>query len=336
MTLFGYPPADWLPVVFAGLMGLSILIYVVLDGYDLGVGGLSLFATEAERDRMAASIGPFWDANETWLILAIGLLLVAFPAAHGAILTAFYIPVLIMLIGLVLRGVAFEFRAKDLPERKALWDKAFWAGSSLACLSQGYMLGLYVLGLRDDLAAHAFAALTAICLAAAYGFIGAGWLILKTDGDLKRKAVAWAGRLAALGALGLVAISIATPLASPRLYARWLDWPATLYLAPLPLLTVVAFGALVVSLRGLARGRGPDWPPFALATTICTLGFGGMAYSFYPYVVPDRMTVWAAAAAPQSLGVILVGALFVMPIIIAYSAFSYYVFRGKATTLRYD
>ncbi len=178
-----------LPFIFAALMGVSILLYVVLDGFDLGVGLLFPFAEEDERDRMIASIGPFWDANETWLVLAIGLLLVAFPVAHGDILTALYLPVAVMLIGLILRGVAFEFRAKAPLGHKRPWDVAFWAGSLMTALSQGFMLGMYVMGLEWTWPKVGFALLTAGALAVAYSFIGAGWVILKTDGALQRKAV---------------------------------------------------------------------------------------------------------------------------------------------------
>ncbi|MEO0912682.1 MAG: cytochrome d ubiquinol oxidase subunit II, partial [Pseudomonadota bacterium] len=171
-----YPFHDWLPMAFAGLMGLSILIYVVLDGFDLGVGILSLRATEEERDIMIGSIGPFWDANETWLVMAVGLLLVAFPAAHGQILTALYLPTTLMLIGLILRGVAFEFRAKaEDPADKRRWDRLFFTGSLTAALSQGWMLGRYVLGFDAAPAALGFALLSALGVAVAYAFIGACW-----------------------------------------------------------------------------------------------------------------------------------------------------------------
>src|SRR6056297_1311063 len=187
MTYFG-DPAIWLPLTFAALMGLSILIYVVLDGFDLGVGVLFPFAEPAEKDRMVASIGPFWDANETWLVLAIGILLVAFPAAHGQILTALYLPVAIMLIGLILRGVAFEFRAKAPPARKGLWNLSFYAGSLMTSLSQGFMLGMYVMGLEWTWINFAFAMLTAVFLTVGYSFIGATWVIHKTSDALQTKA----------------------------------------------------------------------------------------------------------------------------------------------------
>ena len=225
MTLFG-DPTVWLPATFAALMGLSILIYVVLDGFDLGVGLLSPLATEEERDRMVASIGPFWDANETWLVLAIGLLLVAFPTAHGEILSTLYLPVAVMLVGLILRGVAFEFRVKAPITQKRNWDWAFFAGSALASLSQGYMLGAYVLGLAPGPLTWAFSA---------YSFIGATWLIYKSEGRLQRKAVQWArgGIWGLLGGLG--AVSIASPFASDRIFDKWFSFPEIVLLAPMPL-----------------------------------------------------------------------------------------------------
>ena len=336
MTLFG-DPAIWLPATFAVLMGISILIYVILDGFDLGVGLLSPLATETERDRMIASIGPFWDANETWLVLAIGLLLVAFPSAHGLILSTLYLPVAVMLIGLILRGVAFEFRAKAPAGQKRSWDHAFFAGSLMASLSQGYMLGAYVLGLAPGFGAMAFAALTAIFLTVAYSFIGATWLIFKTEDSLQRKAVSWArgGIWGVLGGLG--AVSIASPLASERIFEKWFSFPEIVLLAPMPLAFAALAALLVIGLRHLpTKNDSWAWFPFAATVALFGLAFVGLAYSFYPYVVPDQLTIYAAAAAPESLIIILVGALFVLPVISGYTALSYTVFRGKATELRYD
>ena len=336
MTLFG-DPAIWLPATFAVLMGISILIYVILDGFDLGVGLLSPLATEAERDRMIASIGPFWDANETWLVLAIGLLLVAFPSAHGLILSTLYLPVAVMLIGLILRGVAFEFRAKAPAGQKRSWDHAFFAGSLMASLSQGYMLGAYVLGLAPGFGAMAFAALTAIFLTVAYSFIGATWLIFKTEDSLQRKAVSWArgGIWGVLGGLG--AVSIASPLVSERIFDKWFSFPEIVLLAPMPLAFAALAALLVIGLRHLpTKNDSWAWFPFAATVALFGLAFVGLAYSFYPYVVPDQLTIYAAAAAPESLIIILVGALFVLPVISGYTALSYTVFRGKATELRYD
>lgn len=330
-------PAEWLPWAFASLMGFSILVYVVLDGFDLGVGILFPFAEDAEKDRMIGSIGPFWDANETWLVLAVGLMLVAFPTAHGMILTALYLPVFIMLIGLILRGVAFEFRAKAAARHKKLWNNLFFVGSTMTALSQGFMLGLYVMGLEQTWSTYAFAALTAVFLTVGYSFIGATWVIHKSEGYLQMKSVAWARRGIWGLVLGIAAISMATPYVSTRIFDKWFSFPEMLYLAPLP----VVSGALVVWLWWML-GRMPfyndrfSWLPFGAATALWVTAFLGMAYSFYPYVVPEKLTLYEAASAPESLFIILVGTIFVLPTIIGYTVLAYTVFRGKATELRYD
>ncbi|MFQ1699005.1 cytochrome d ubiquinol oxidase subunit II [Loktanella agnita] len=336
MDYFG-DPAVWLPFVFAGLMGISILIYVVLDGFDLGVGLLFPFADDDEKDRMIAAIGPFWDANETWLVLAVGLLLVAFPAAHGAILTALYLPVAIMLIGLILRGVAFEFRVKAPAPHKHLWNTAFFAGSLMTSLSQGFMLGMYIMGLTWTWMHAGFAVLTALFLSVGYSFIGATWVIHKTDEFLQRKAVGWAkGGIWGL-VLGIGAISLATPFVSARIFDKWFSFPEMLYLSPLPILS----GILVIWLWWMLR-RMPfyedrrSWLPFAAATMLWVLAFAGMAYSFYPFVVPEQLTIYEAASAPESLFIILIGTSIVLPTILGYTVLAYTIFRGKATELRYD
>jgi len=337
MTELFNDPAQWLPMVFATLMGLSILIYVVLDGYDLGVGVLFLRAEDSEKDRMVASIGPFWDANETWLVLAIGILLVAFPIAHGMVLTALYAPVAVMLIGLILRGVSFEFRAKVRVEQKWIWNRGFLIGSLMTALSQGYMLGVYIVGLDQSLPSVAFGVLTAICLTAAYAFIGACWLILKTEGELQLKSVRWARRMLWSLAAGFVAISVATPLASPRVFEKWFSFPEMVLLAPLPIVSLGLLVGITMTLRHLpTKDDQYAWVPLIGAICLFVLAFCGLAYSFYPYVVPDQMTIYEAASAPESLLIILFGTLFVLPVILGYSAFSYFVFRGKATELRYD
>lgn len=329
--------ADWLPHAFAALMGLSILIYVVLDGFDLGVGLLFPFAEPEERDTMVASIGPFWDANETWLVLAIGLLLVAFPVAHGAILTALYLPVTVMLIGLILRGVAFEFRAKAPLGHKRIWDGAFYVGSLMAALSQGFMLGLYIMGLEWSALTVAFALLTAGALSVAFSFLGAAWTILKTEGALQRKAVHWAkGGIWGM-VLGMGAVSIASPLVSGRIFERWFSFPEVVLLLPLPLMSVALIALLWLALSRLpTRDDSFSWFPFAAACMLVILGFSGMAYSFYPYIVPDKLTIVEAAASRESLWIILVGTMVVLPVIILYSILAYTVFRGKATMLSYD
>ena len=330
-------PADWLPWAFASLMGLSILIYVVLDGFDLGVGILFPLATPAEQDKMIGSIGPFWDANETWLVLAVGLLLVAFPQAHGMILTALYLPVFIMLVGLILRGVAFEFRAKARDHHKRLWNRLFFTGSLMTALAQGFMLGLYVMGLEQTWATYAFATLTAVFLAVGYSFIGAAWLVHKTEAELQHKSVRWARESLWGVVLGIGAVSLATPLVSTRLFEKWLSFPQMLYLAPLPILS----GLLIVWLWRMLRAMPfaddrRSWLPFAVATSLFALAYLGMAYSFYPYVVPERLTIYEAASAPESLFIIFVGACVVVPVIAGYSVLAYTIFRGKATELRYD
>jgi cytochrome bd ubiquinol oxidase subunit II len=331
---------DWptlLPLIFAGLMGLAILIYVILDGFDLGIGILFAVAEDAEQDTMIAAIGPFWDANETWLVLAVGLLLVAFPLAHGLILGALYIPVFLLLVGLILRGVAFDFRAKVPAGRKHRWNRIFLLGSVIASLAQGYMLGVYVLGLDFGLAGIAFGALVALCLAAAYAAMGAAWVIYKTDGDLQKKAVLWLRRALVLTALGMVAVSLATPFASPRIFDKWFVWPAMLYLSPLPILSAVLFGWLWWQTFHLPKADDRHaLMPFLTLAAIFTLGFAGLAWSFYPFVVPDRLTIWQAASAPESLAIILAGTVVVLPIIIFYSFYAYRVFGGKATDLTYD
>lgn len=336
MTLFG-DPTQWLPLTFAMLMGVSILIYVILDGFDLGVGVLFPFAEDDERDRMVASIGPFWDANETWLVLAIGILLVAFPTAHGVILTALYLPVAIMLVGLILRGVAFEFRAKAPTRQKRYWNFAFFSGSLMTSLSQGFMLGKYIMGLESTLGTWIFAAITSCFLAVGYSFIGACWLILKTDGELQEKSVKWArGGIWGL-VIGIALVSIATPLVSDRIFDKWFAFPEFLLLAPLPLASGLLIALLWYGLRHLpTKDDRLAWFPFVASIALFSMAFFGMAYSFYPYVVPERLTIYDAASAPESLFIILIGTIFVLPVIAGYTVLAYTIFRGKATELRYD
>lgn len=324
-----------LPMIFMALMGLSLLIYVVLDGYDLGVGMLSATAKDIDRDRMVASIGPFWDANETWLVLAVGLLLIAFPKAQGVVLTALYGPVVLMLLGLILRGAAFDFRAKGDPAHKRWWDAAFAGGSLLTSLAQGWMLGRYVTGFEDSIAAQVFAAGIALALTACYALLGAAWLLIKTEGELQRRAIDWAKRAWPVVVAGLLVVSIASPWLSPTVRARWFDMPGLIALAPLPLVALLALAAL----RGLLNSHRVlgklSWAPLALMVVVLTLSFFGLSYSLYPFVVIDRITIRDAAAADESLRFLLVGAALTMPVILAYSVFSYRVFRGKVRALAY-
>jgi cytochrome d ubiquinol oxidase subunit II len=332
--------SQWLPVVFLGLMGVAMLAYVVLDGYDLGVGILLRHASPEQKDSMIASIGPFWDANETWLVLGVGILLVAFPMAHGVILTALYLPVALMLVGLTLRGVAFDFRVKVRADKKPLWDHAFHAGSLLAAASQGLMLGLYITGFQYDLWSLGFAAITAACLCAGYSLLGSTWLIMKSEGALQTAAVRWARKSVWLTALGIGTISIATPLVSVRIFEKWFSLPNFFLLLPIPIATIVLLLVMERSLRRLptrlAEGNEYGaWVPFAAAVGVFFLAFYGLAYSLFPYLVVDRIDIWEAASAPESLMIILVGALFVLPAILGYTVYAYRVFWGKTRALTY-
>ncbi len=327
----------WLPEIFLALMGFAMLAYVVLDGFDLGVGILLPGADAAGKDLMIASIGPFWDANETWLVLGVGILLIAFPVAHGVILGALYLPVTLMLVGLILRGVAFDFRVKARAVHKHLWDRAFFAGSTLAAGSQGFMLGAYILGFEWSLANFAFASLIGVCLIAGYALLGATWLLMKAEGELQARAVRWAQATLGLTGLGIGAVSIATPLVSARIFEKWFSLPNLILLAQIPIITAVLFFIAVRALARMRRGelRAP-WQPFACAVGLFVFAFIGLAYSLFPYLVVDRITIHDAAAAPGSLWIILFGVAITLPAILAYSAYSYRVFWGKASSLRYE
>ena len=325
-----------LPLIFAILMGLAILAYVILDGFDLGVGILVPLATRDEQDMMVASIGPFWDANETWLVLGVGILLVAFPLAHGIILTALYLPVALMLIALMLRGVAFEFRAKATGWHQQLWNRLFFAGSLGASIAQGMMLGGVVTGFREGPAFVGFELLVGLGLAGAYALLGATWLVIKTEGDLHARALRWARGAVFLAAGGVAAISLATPFASANIMDKWFTWPRLLWLSPLPLLTIAALVGILVSLHRLRMGRSRrEYLPFVLSVWVFVVAFAGLAYSLFPNLVVDRMTIWQAAAAESSLRFVFVGTCVVLPMIVAYTLFSYRVFWGKARSLTY-
>ena len=326
---------ELLPVIFMALMGVAMLIYVISDGYDLGVGMLLPRADAAEKDLLIASIGPFWDANETWLVLGIGILLVAFPKAHGLVLGELYLPVALMLVGLTLRGVAFDFRVKAKADHKPMWDRMFFAGSTLAAVAQGWMLGRYVSGFGEGWNYPLFAAAIAVALPMAYVLLGAAWLIMKTEGALQHKAIAWAKMAWAPMVVGLALISLATPWISATVRERWFTLPAVIALMAIPLVTVAALLA-VRRLLDTRVVRGPlCWLPFVLLIGVFVLGFLGLAYSLYPYVVIDRLTIWQAASSPAALKVILFGVCISVPAIAAYTVFSYRVFSGKATELKY-
>ena len=332
--------AGWMPMVFLAVMGLAMLAYVVLDGYDLGVGVLMMGAGDDDKDSMIASIGPFWDANETWLVLGVGILLTVFPLAHGVILGALYLPVAMMLIGLTLRGVAFDFRVKARAALKPLWNRAFFAGSVLASWSQGYMLGSLITGFDASGWVIAFNAVIGAALVAAYCLLGAGWLIIKSEGELQLQAVRWARSSLFFTMVGIAAISIATPWVSQSIFDKWFAFPNIVLLLPIPAATAVLFWVIYRSLQRLptrlAQGNEYGaWVPFGGTIGVFLLAFYGLAYSLFPWLVIDRINIWQAAIAPESMGIILAGAAVVLPMIIGYTVFAYRVFWGKSTALKY-
>ncbi|QJR09761.1 Cytochrome bd-I ubiquinol oxidase subunit 2 [Usitatibacter rugosus] len=326
-----------MPLIFMVLMGVSVLAYVVLDGYDLGVGMLMPAATNEEQSVMVSSIGPFWDANETWLVLGVGILLIAFPAASGIVLGALYLPVVAMLVGLMLRGVAFEFRMKALGWHRDLWNWLFWAGSFLASFCQGVMLGSYITGFERSFFNYMFNVVVGASVCGGYVLLGSTWLIGKTEGDLQKKAVLWARWGLLWVALGVALVSIATPLISATVRGKWFDFPSTLALMLLPAASLAAW---IWVWRGVGRFRKGhavhDWQPFAGVVAIFSISFLGLAYSLFPYVVIDRLTIWEAAAHPSALKVTLIGALIVLPFIVGYTIVAYRVFGGKAKAGLYD
>ena len=330
--------ASWLPTVFIGLIGLSVFVYAMLDGYDLGVGILLPINSNQQESRnlMIASIGPFWDANETWLVLAVGLLLIAFPKAHNVVLFELYLPATFMLVSLIIRGVAFDFRAKAITRFRGLWDYGFKLGSIGTALSQGYMIGRYILGFEHSTGAFIFAALSAVCITAAYAFIGGAWLVMKSTGELQLNAARWARRSAWLTAFGILLVSIINPLVSEYTFNRWFGFPQIFILFPIPL---VCFSLFLLNDRYLKKVPHKHdfgcWIPFLCACMIFFLCFQGLSYSFYPYVIPNQLTIWEAASAQESLLFIFYGAVFVIPCIIVYTILSYRVFWGKTKQLQY-
>ena len=326
-----------LPLIFMFAMGASVLAYVVLDGYDLGVGMLMPGASDKEQSVMVASIGPFWDANETWLVLGIGILLAAFPRAHGVVLGELYLPVVAMLVGLMFRGVAFELRMKAQGWHRDLWNWLFWAGSFLASFCQGVMLGRYITGFEHGFGYWAFALLVGASLCGGYVLLGATWLILKADGELQKKAIAWARWGLLWVALGVGLVSLATPLVSETVRHKWFDFPRTLWLMVFPAVTL-AMGFMVWRWTGTIRqgGKGHDVKPFCAAVAIFVIAFLGLAYSIFPFVVIDRLTLWEAAAHPSALKALFVGAAIVLPFIVGYTVMLYRIFGGKAKANLYD
>jgi cytochrome d ubiquinol oxidase subunit II len=310
-------------------------MYVTLDGFDLGVGILFPFApNDASRGRMVSSVIPVWDSNETWLVLGGGGLLATFPHAYSIILPAVYIPISLMLIALVFRGVAFEFRAKAVGSRK-WWDRALFLGSLVAALCQGFVLGAFVQGFQVDGRDFAgapfdwltpFSVLTAGSVAAGYALLGCGWLIFKTDGPLRDWSYRIVRGLFAIVLGCIVAVSIWTLQLDPSITVRWFRFPDILYLSLVPLAT----GALLLTLFwAVVKRRDPV--PFLCGIGLFALCYLGLGISLWPYAVPFRLTIWDAAAAPASLAFMIVGTAIVVPLILIYTAFSYWIFRGKIT-----
>tara|TARA_B110000503_G_scaffold66313_1_gene104059 strand:- start:106864 stop:107838 length:975 start_codon:yes stop_codon:yes gene_type:complete len=316
----------WLPLIFVSLMGLSLLLYIILDGYDLGIGILLPLASDDEKDRMIETIGPFWDANETWIVLGIGILLIAFPSAHGMILTHLYIPVTLMLFGLILRGVAFDFRVKVTAEYKSLWNKLFFVGSLLAAMSQGWMLGSYVMGLESGLTSIAFSIAIALSLPAFYVVLGCGWLFIKSSGEIYTKAAKWARTAILPMGVGLFLISIATPIASSTIAAKWFTLPAAIGLLPIPLMTGVAyFTALWVLSKEEILKAGYGWIVFVFVCMVvmCLMMALGLAYSIFPDIVIGKLDIWESASSTASLEFALIGTVIAVPMILFYTAFIY-------------
>ena len=323
---------DLVPV-WTVILGVGVFMYVLLDGFDLGVGILFPFAADEEsRSLMMNSVAPIWDGNETWLILGGMGLLAAFPAAFAIIIPALYFPILLMLLGLMFRGVAFEFRGRD-PAHRPWWNRAFFGGSLVATFFQGVVLGMFVHGFTVTGRVFAgtsfdwvtpFALVTGAALVAGYVLLGAAWLVMKTEGGLQ----AWARRCGTRGLYALIAfivvVSIWTPLLHERIATRWFTWPDVVWFAPVPIITALIAWATWRSLR-----RGGEYLPFVGALGLFAMSYLGLGISVFPYIVPYDLTLWDAAAVPSAQAFLLIGTLFLLPIIFMYLGWAYYVFRGK-------
>jgi cytochrome d ubiquinol oxidase subunit II len=319
--------------IWAFIIAFAVFVYVVMDGFDLGLGILfPLFPKKEDRDVMMNSVAPVWDGNETWLVLGGGGLFAAFPLAYAVLLPALYTPIIAMLLGLVFRGVAFEFRWRSQRERNR-WDLAFAGGSLVAALAQGIALGAILQGVQVANRAYAggwwdwltpFSILTGIAVVIGYCLLGATWLVMKTTDDLREKAyrLSWWLLFAMLGAIG--AVSLATPFLDVEYARRWFTWPNVLFTAPVPI-AVAAVTALL--LQSLARRQ--DYKPFVLSLVLFALSYAGLGISMYPYIVPRSITIWQAAAPESSQIFMLVGVSILIPIILIYTGWAYWVFRGK-------
>jgi cytochrome d ubiquinol oxidase subunit II len=322
-----------LPMFFAFIIAFAILAYVVLDGFDLGVGILFPFLPVGrERDSAINSVAPVWDGNETWLVMGGGGLLAAFPLAYGMILSALYAPIIAMLLALVFRGVAFEFRWRD-PRHRPLWDVAFTGGSIIAALAQGITLGALLQGIAVQNRTYAggwfdwltpFSLLVGVSLVCGYALLGSTWLVMKSEGSLQERCYRLAFRLAIATIVAMAAVSAATPFLREAYWLRWFAWPQVLFTVQVPLLVAIVTFVLFWSLR-----RGHHYTPFLMALALFGLGLAGLGISLYPFVVPPSVSIWDAAAPDDSLKFMLPGVLVMVPIILAYTGYSYWVFRGK-------
>ena len=326
-----------LALIWAVVILFGVMMYVIMDGFDLGIGILfPLIADRGERDTMVNTVAPVWDGNETWLVLGGAGLLAAFPLAYSVILSALHLPLVFMLMGLIFRGVAFEFRFKADERHRPLWDVAFVFGSVCATFFQGVVLGAYIEGIPVVNRAYAggpwdwispFSTFTGLGLIVAYALLGCTWLIMKTEGRLHRHMCALARPLTLALLAVIAALSAWTPLAQPIIAQRWFSLPNMFWFLPVPLLVAAAGYELIRRVKGV-----PAAGPFVLSLALVFLGYSGLGISIWPAIIPPGVSIWAAAAPPQSLGFALVGALAIIPIILMYTAWSYYVFRGKVRT----
>ena len=318
-----------LAMTWAGIIILGVVVYVILDGFDLGVGILFSFSrSESERDVMMNTIAPIWDGNETWLILGGASLFAAFPSAYAILLSTLYLPLIVMLVALILRGVAFEFRFKANTS-KYLWNRSFAIGSWLAAFCQGVVLGSVVQGIPAQASAFAwltpFSVFTGIAVVFGYALLGATWLVMKTEGELRARARRRARVLLPLVLLAIATVSIWTPLAQPIIAERWFSLPNFFYLSQVPLLTFI----LAVSCWYTLKRERHDGLPFLFSIGLFVLSYAGLVISVWPYIVPRLLTIQEAAAAESSLRFLLVGAVIILPVVIGYTVVGYRVFRGK-------
>ncbi|MAF31848.1 MAG: cytochrome d ubiquinol oxidase subunit II [Magnetococcales bacterium] len=326
-----------LPLVWGVLIATAVFLYALLDGFDLGCGILFPFApSDKSRNQIMNSIAPFWDGNETWLVLGTGGLFVAFPVAYAILLPAVYMPATFMLFGLIFRGVAFEFRFKASQKNRRMWDFSFHAGSLLAAFMQGMILGNVVQGFEvagRNFAggaldwANGFAVLTGLGVVAAYALLGAAWLVYKTEGATQKWARKMGRYVFFYVGLAMVVISISMPFMDSRIESLWFNTPNIYYLSIIPLLTLLAFYTLWKDLGDNKR----EVRPFLLVAAIFLLGYMGICISLYPWIVPFEFTLWEAAAVSTSQSFVLIGTVIMLPIILAYTAYCYYVFKGKSS-----